>query len=85
MANNILATEIQKHRERTIELKQINMKERIIRAVAGTLVLLSIALTYFVSINWMWLGVFVGVNLLQSSVTKFCPLEKILIATGIKS
>lgn len=84
-ANNILATEALKHRERTIELKRINMKERIIRAVAGTLVLLSIALTYFVNINWMWLGIFVGVNLLQSSVTKFCPLEKILIATGVKS
>jgi hypothetical protein len=35
--------------------------------------------------NWIWLGVFVGVNLLQSSVTRFCPLEKILIAAGIKS
>lgn len=61
------------------------MRERIIRAVAGSLVLLSIALAYFVSINWIWLGVFVGVNLLQSSVTRFCLLEKILIAAGIKS
>ena len=85
MARILFATETQKHRETSIQLKRINMKERIIRAVAGTLVLLSIALTYFLSINWMWLGVFVGVNLLQSSVTKFCPLEKILIATGIKS
>jgi hypothetical protein len=61
------------------------MRERVIRAVAGSLVLLSIALAYFVSMNWMWLGVFVGANLLQSSVTRFCPLEKILIAAGIKS
>jgi Protein of unknown function (DUF2892) len=59
------------------------MKNRIIRAVAGTLVLTSIALTYFVNINWLWLGVFVGANLLQSSFTKFCPLEKILEATGV--
>jgi Protein of unknown function (DUF2892) len=59
------------------------MKERIIRAVAGTLVLTSIALTYFVNINWLWLGVFVGANLLQSSFTKFCPLEKILEAKGV--
>ena len=60
------------------------MRERIVRAVAGTFVLASVLLTYFVSINWLWLGVFVGVNLLQSSVTKFCPLEKILDAVGVE-
>ena len=59
------------------------MKERIVRAVAGTIVLVSVALTYFVSIHWLWLGVFVGVNLIQSSFTRFCPLEKILDAAGI--
>lgn len=60
------------------------MKERIVRAVAGTFVLVSVSLAYAVSINWLWLGVFVGVNLLQSSFTKFCPLEKILIALKVK-
>ena len=60
------------------------MKERIVRAVAGTMVLISVSLAYFVSINWLWLGVFVGVNLLQSSVTRFCPLELILTKAGIK-
>jgi len=60
------------------------MKERIVRAVAGTFVLASIALSYYVSINWLWLGVFVGVNLLQSSFTKFCPLELILTKAGVK-
>jgi len=60
------------------------MRERIVRDVAGSIVLVSILLTYFVSMNWLWLGVFVGVNLLQSSFTKFCPLEKILIASGMK-
>jgi len=54
------------------------MKERIIRGVAGTFVLASIVLTQYVHVNWVWLGVFVGVNLLQSSFTKFCPLEKML-------
>jgi len=52
------------------------MKERIIRGVAGTLVPISILLGYFVTINWLWLGIFVGVNLLQSSLTKFCPFGK---------
>ncbi|MEO6670320.1 MAG: DUF2892 domain-containing protein [Ferruginibacter sp.] len=59
------------------------MKERIVRAVAGSFVLISIVLAYFINIQWLWLGVFVGVNLLQSSFTKFCPLEKILDAAGI--
>lgn len=54
------------------------MKERIIRGVAGTFVLSSIVLANMVNINWLWLGVFVGVNLLQSAFTKFCPLELIL-------
>ena len=61
------------------------MKERIVRAVAGLFVLLSIALAHFVNIHWLWLAVFVGVNLLQSSFTKFCPLEKILDKAGIES
>ena len=60
------------------------MKERIVRAVAGTFVITSIVLAYFVNINWIWLAVFVGANLLQSSFTKFCPLEKILDAIGVE-
>lgn len=60
------------------------MKERIVRAVAGTMVLTSITLAYTVNINWLWLGVFVGLNLLQSAFTKFCPLELILKAAGVK-
>lgn len=59
------------------------MRERIIRAVAGTLVLLSIFLSYFVSINWLILAGFVGLNLLQSSFTKFCPLEMLLKKAGV--
>lgn len=52
--------------------------EQIIRAVAGTLVLTGIALSQLVHHNWIWLSAFVGANLLQSSITKWCPLEKIL-------
>lgn len=54
------------------------MRERIIRAVAGIMMLLCVTLTLTVSPNWIWLGVFVGVNLLQSAFTRFCPLEWIL-------
>jgi hypothetical protein len=54
------------------------MRERIIRGVAGTLVLVSIALAYFVSINWLLLTAFVGLNLFQSSITKWCLMDDIL-------
>lgn len=60
------------------------MKERIVRAVAGTIVLASTVMAYTVNINWLWLGVFVGLNLLQSAFTRFCPLELILKAVGVK-
>ncbi len=60
------------------------MRERIVRAVAGCLVLVSIALAHYIDLNWLWLAVFVGANLFQSSFTKFCPLEKILDKAGVK-
>jgi len=49
-----------------------------IRAFAGTFILVSLALAHVHSENWLWFTAFVGANLLQSSVTKFCPLEIIL-------
>lgn len=61
------------------------MKQRIIFFVAGTFVLTGIVLSHYINPNWIWLSVFVGVNMLQSSFTKFCPLEKILDATGVKN
>lgn len=54
------------------------MKERIVRFVAGTMILVSVTLAYFVALEWLFLTLFVGVNLLQSSITKFCPLELII-------
>lgn len=61
------------------------MKERIVRTVAETKVLTSSLLTYFGNSSWIWISLFVDVNLLQSSITKFCPLEKILGALGVDS
>jgi hypothetical protein len=49
--------------------------ENSIRLLAGILVLISTALGYYVSPYWFLLTVFVGVNLVQSSFTKFCPAE----------
>ncbi len=58
--------------------------DRLVMRFAGTMILLSIALAHFVSINWLWLTVFVGANLLQSSFTGFCPLAVVLKRIGIK-
>ena len=59
--------------------------ERAVEAFAGFMVLLSVALTYFVHPNWMWLTVFVGANLFQQAFTGFCPAAIIMRkAFGLK-
>lgn len=58
--------------------------ENKIRAFAGTFILVSLALAHFHSPYWLWFTAFVGANLLQSSFTKFCPLEMILKKCPVK-
>ena len=55
------------------------MRNRIVRGVAGFFILFSIILAIKVNINWLWFTAFVGANLLQSSLTKWCLLDDILI------
>ena len=57
--------------------------EKAIRALAGTFVLLSLALGYFVHPGFFLFTAFVGLNLLQSSFTGFCPAEMILKKLGV--
>ena len=57
--------------------------ENAIRILAGTMVLISATLTWFVHPYWIFLAVFVGVNLIQSALTGFCPAEMILKKLGI--
>jgi hypothetical protein len=52
--------------------------ERAVEALAGIMVLLSVALTYFVHPGFVWLTVFVGANLFQQAFTGFCPAATIL-------
>lgn len=52
--------------------------EHAVEAFAGFMVLLSVALTYFVHPNWVWLTVFVGANLFQQAFTGFCPAAMIM-------
>lgn len=58
--------------------------ENRVRIMAGTMILLSLVLTLTVSKYWLFLTGFVGVNLIQSAFTRFCPAEMILAKFGSK-
>ncbi len=60
------------------------MKNRIVRAVAGSFILISLLLATYVNQNWLWFTAFVGANLLQSSITKWCLMDDILTKLGVK-
>jgi len=55
-----------------------------LRFIAGLFVLASVALAYFVSSYWLWLTVFVTVNLMQSAFSKWCPMMSFLRMAGVK-
>lgn len=59
------------------------MQERIVRAVAGVMVLISVVLALTININWLFLTGFVALNLIQSSITKWCFLTDILTKMGV--
>jgi len=61
--------------------------DRIVLAVAGTVILIStlLVVTKTIPLVWLWLTAFVGFNLLQSAITGFCPLALILKKLGCKS
>ena len=56
----------------------------IIRGIAGTFVLASLALAHWVSPYFYLFTAFVGLNLLQSSVTKWCLMEDLLRKVGVR-
>jgi hypothetical protein len=58
--------------------------ERAVRLMAGVMVLLSLTLAHFFSLNWLWLTAFVGLNLLQSAFTNWCPAISMFRAMGLK-
>lgn len=58
--------------------------DRTVMMFAGFMILLSVVLTALVSPLWMWFTVFIGVNLIQSSVTGFCPAAMIFRMLGVK-
>ena len=58
--------------------------DRIVFAVAGSFILISLLLAHFHSENWLWFTAFVGANLLQSAFTGFCPMAMLLKKLGVK-
>jgi hypothetical protein len=59
--------------------------DRSVMLFAGVMVLLSVVLTAFVSPLFIWFTVFIGLNLIQSSFTGFCPAAMVFKRLGIKS
>ncbi|MCL2723910.1 MAG: DUF2892 domain-containing protein [Polyangiaceae bacterium] len=59
--------------------------DRAVFAFAGTMILISVVLVYFVSPWWLLFTVFIGLNLLQSSFTGFCPAATIFRKLGLSS
>ncbi len=57
--------------------------ENAIRILAGSMVLISISLAHWVSQWWLLLAAFVGLNLIQSAFTGFCPAENIFRKLGV--
>lgn len=57
--------------------------EQWIRAIAGTFVLASVTLGYLHHPYWLLFTAFVGLNLLQSAFTRWCPMETILEEAGL--
>jgi hypothetical protein len=58
--------------------------ERSLRLIAGSFVLLSLALGYYVSPYWYLFTAFVGLNLLQSGLTNWCPMMTFLRKLGVR-
>jgi len=59
--------------------------ERVVVALSGFMILLSVALAYFVSPYWLALAAIIGLNLSQSAFTGFCPFEYVLAKAGMES
>lgn len=58
--------------------------DRAVMMFAGFMVLVSVALTHWVHPAWVWLTVFVGLNLLQASITGFCPAAMLFRRLGVR-
>ncbi|PIE32154.1 sulfurtransferase [candidate division KSB3 bacterium] len=59
--------------------------DKLVIFFAGMMVLLSAALTQWHHQNWIWLTIFIGLNMIQSSLTGFCPIVFVMKRAGIRA
>ena len=65
--------------------------ERMVRIIAGFFIMLSLTLAHFSGtvdmsqLSWLWFTAFVGFNLFQSGITRFCPMDIMLKKAGVKT
>ena len=59
--------------------------DRAVMAFAGVMILISVALVYFVSPLWLFFTAFIGLNMLQASFTDFCPAAMIFRKLGFNA
>lgn len=57
--------------------------DRLLRMIAGGVILLSLGLAYWHNRNWLWFTAFVGLNLFQSGFTNWCPMITLLKKAGV--
>lgn len=58
--------------------------DRLVMMIAGGMILLSLLLAVVHSMYWLWFTAFVGANLIQASLTGFCPMAILLKFFGVK-
>ncbi|MFP4638853.1 MAG: YgaP family membrane protein [Guyparkeria sp.] len=64
--------------------------DRYVRIIAGLMILITLALAHLTGqanlgqLSWLWLTAFIGLNLFQSGITRFCPLDSILAKMGVR-
>ena len=64
--------------------------ERLVRIIAGFFIMLSLVLAHasgsvdMSQLSWLWFTAFVGFNLFQSGITRFCPMDMMLKKAGVK-
>ena len=82
--NHPLKSEKRAQRNRLTKKESDMRLERMLRLVAGALILFSLFSAYFFSYNWLFLTLGIGFNLFQSGFTNWCPMMSILKTLGIK-
>lgn len=58
--------------------------ERVLRGIAGAFILISLGMARFVDYRWLYFTVFIGLNLLQSAFSDWCPMMAVLGRVGLK-